>query len=45
MTDFRAFAPLAEAHIKRARTPYAINEMLEVLDTLTKLLHEKRISV
>lgn len=45
VTDFKAFAVTAQTHIKRVNTPYAVNEMLEVLETLTKMLHEKRIVV
>lgn len=41
VTDFRAFKATADLHIKRVRTPLAINAMLDVLESLKNDLHKK----
>lgn len=41
VTDFRAFKATADLHIRRVRTPLAINAMLDVLESLKNDLHKK----
>lgn len=45
VVDFDAFEAIAALHIKRVRTPYAINRISEVLERLQKGLHSKRLLV
>jgi len=41
VSDFRAFKEVGSLHIKRVRTPLAINAMLDVLESLKNDLHKK----
>ena len=43
VADFRSFHAMASLHVRRVQTPYAINQMLDVLESLQNSLHEKRL--